>query len=204
MTSASVPEKTPGSGTARPSAERRSLRVAPRGRASVTRSKAAEDGSRGRRPRASRASRRTASTRSRCRASAPSARRTPPRSRSGRRQSVTQPGGSKTSAQRCAATAKTDRACAKWCVRGKPRRSAIGAELPELPLRVPPPGAVHLAEAGDDEAELQKSFHPSVHSGTPVQGLVNRIQGLSRGVTASEREERPGHVATEPRSHANS
>ena len=97
---------------------------------------------------------------------------------SGSRHSVTHPGGSKTSAQRCAATANTERAWAKVVRPRKAPAQGCRAEPTELALRVPPLREVHLTEA---RATTRRSFRRRSRSIAADSSLVVLAGGrLSR------------------------
>ena len=115
--------RSPGSGTARPSAERRKRldRLGVRVGEQVALAKRRQQVGLARQQRARR---RTGSSVGVSRARPASARRTGPRF-GGKLPERHRPGASKSSWQRVRATLKTTRACAKRCVRGSPRSSAI-------------------------------------------------------------------------------
>ena len=149
------PRTAPGSGTARPSAERRSLRVGLEVAVAHELEGAQDRDEVGALERL-RASRRTAPTRGVVEPVLPARvellldglGQAPQRHAAGGIEHLRAPVGGD----------GEHRARLREAVRARePAPERGGAEPPELALRVPPLGEVHLAEAGDDQAELQKA-----------------------------------------------
>lgn len=91
-------------------------------------------------------------------ASVPTGRRTPPRCPWAAARASRIPVGRTPPSTGCAATANTERACAKWCVRGRPRLSAAAPYGPNCPRVFHHWARSISAQAADDQPQLQEAL----------------------------------------------